>query len=198
MLMAGTVNRVGTSSPRPRARYSLSIAADPQPTACEALQMTQRVASRSSSSPKTAAQASSSISWRRRVSSRTSRPRAVTSVRPSSLVRRSATVEIDMLTILAKARYEREREQGGDDEAEPGDEQVPVGRRSFIGHATGAEAGRGRQQDDPRPGEVCEGQPAQRLARAALRRAASSASRCVIRRYSTYRYTQAAAPRPAT
>ena len=49
-LMAGTVKRVASNSPRPRARYSSWMLADGQPSAWLADQITQRQASRRPSS----------------------------------------------------------------------------------------------------------------------------------------------------
>src|SRR5687768_3994271 len=250
--MAGTVKAVGSISPRPRARYSSWIEAEPQPRAWEALQMTQRTASRSSvSGLKTASNTSSSMSSsRNRRSSPIWSPASVMVATPSRLARRSSAVEMCMRIILPKGRCERERQQGSNQHAEPGGEQVPVARRPPVGEAAALEvrrppahggegrhvqqrrkadhadgegpdvvavaegdraAGRaGRDELEPddgggdgehrrRPGEVRDQRPAaQRCASSPLRRAASVASRRVMRPYSKYRYTQAAAPRPAT
>ena len=97
-LMAGTVKAAGGNSPRPRARYSSWIDADPQPSACDALQITQRAASRSPASVlKTASKASSSMSVPRKAgSSWTSRPAAEMVATPSSRARRSVSVAMLM------------------------------------------------------------------------------------------------------
>src|SRR5680860_228063 len=249
--MAGTVKAVGSISPRPRARYSSWIDADPQPSAWDALQMTQRTASRMAASGlKTASKTSSSMSSARsRRSSLTSSPMGLIVATPSRRARRSSAVEMCMSTILAKGRYQGEREERRHDQPHPAGEEIPVPRRARLrqrpppeaagpppnrGQATNVEdrrqaddadrkrpdvlavaAGKrtarwarareleadeeGRTADDDhRPGQV-EQQPAgQRRASSALCRAACSASRRLMRRYSKKRYTHAAAPSPAT
>src|SRR5918995_3557804 len=208
--------------------------AEPQPSACDADQITQRAASRTDASVANTASntSSSTTSLRKRRSSVMARAASVMVATPARRASRSSAVAIVMDPILAKGRNKREGQQGRDQEPDATGQQVPVAGGGRVGQAAAAKPGRppshrrqpddieegggadhadgerphvlavtegertagrtgcpeleadeerGAGEDGRRPAQVGEERPAQRLESSALRRAASAASRPVMR-----------------